>query len=150
MMLQHRQTNCSYICQAPKQRNMINQKVILFFIRLPIAMSFLGHGLVRLPKLNAFAAGMAEQFADTVLPHGFVLAFGYVLAIAEFVTGLWLLSGQWLNRALITGLSIITVLIFGSSLIENWNAVSVQLVHGIYLAGLLIFHTQTATDREKG
>lgn len=116
---------------------MNNQKYTALFVRLPIAMSFLGHGLVRLPKLNAFAAGMAEQFADTLLPTGLVIGFGYILVLAEFITGIWLISGLWLRQALITGLSIMTILIFGSSLIENWNAVSVQLVHSIYLSALL-------------
>ncbi len=112
-------------------------KFAAFFIRLPIAMSFLGHGLVRLPKLHAFANGMAEQFVDTPIPNGLVLGFGYLLVLAEFITGIWLISGRWLNQALITGLVIMTVLIFGSSLIENWNAVSVQLIHSIYLGALL-------------
>ncbi len=117
---------------------MVNPKFVAFFIRLPIALSFLGHGLVRMPKLQAFASGMAEQFAETLLPHGFVLAFGYVLVFAEFITGVWLISGRWFHQALVAGLCIMSALIFGSSLIENWNAVSVQLIHSLYLAGLLI------------
>ncbi|GGC35558.1 hypothetical protein GCM10011386_29630 [Parapedobacter defluvii] len=110
-----------------------------FFLRLPIAMSFLGHGLVRLPKLDGFASGMAEQFAATPLPYGLVVVFGYALAIAEFLIGVWLISGRWFNYALMAGLTTMTLLIFGSSLIENWNAVSIQLIHSMYLAGLLIY-----------
>lgn len=109
------------------------------FIRLPIAMSFLGHGLVRLPKMQAFATGMAESFSDTFLPQGLVLTFGYLLVFAEFIIGMWLLSGRWLNQALMAGLTVMTFLIFGSSLVENWDAVSVQLIHSMYLAGLLIW-----------
>ncbi len=127
---------------------MNNPKLTALFIRLPIAMSFLGHGLVRLPKLKTFASGMADQFADTLLPAGFVISFGYTLVFAEFITGIWLISGFWLRQALITGLAIMTILIFGSSLIENWNAVSVQLIHGIYLSGLLYAHHHT-TSMEK-
>lgn len=114
------------------------------FIRLPIALSFLGHGLVRLPKLHAFASGMADQFAETWLPHGVVLAFGYLLVFAELITGVWLITGVRFKPALMTGLSIMTLLIFGSSLIENWNAVSVQLIHSIYLAGLLLLASPSA------
>lgn len=122
---------------------MNKQQVTDFFLRLPVAMSFLGHGLVRLPKLAAFASGMAEQFASTPLPQGLVLGFGYLLVAAEFLIGVWLISGRWLNYALMAGLATMTVLIFGSALIENWNAVSVQLIHCIYLAGLLIYcHTR--------
>lgn len=122
---------------------MNGQRYTALFIRLPIAMSFLGHGLVRLPKIGAFAEGMSEQFADTLLPHGAVFVFGHLLVLAEFITGVWLISGIWLRQALITGLSTMTALIFGSSLLENWSAVSVQLIHSIYLAGLLHIHRTT-------
>jgi hypothetical protein len=109
-------------------------------IRLPLAISFLGHGLVRLPKLGAFASGLAQQFAGTWLPQNLVLAFGFVLVFAEFIVGIWLLSGRWLHQALIAGLAIMAALVFGSALIENWNAISAQLIHSVYLAGLLLLH----------
>ncbi|MFC3197473.1 DoxX family protein [Parapedobacter deserti] len=126
---------------------MTDQKIIAFVVRLPIAISFLGHGLVRLPKLHAFALNMAQQFADTPLPQGVVFAFGYILVFSEFITGVWLISGRWFSQALITGLVIMTLLIFGSSLIENWNAVSVQLIHSIYLGGLLLCYQYSAKPR---
>ena len=111
-----------------------------FFIRLPIAMSFLCHGLVRLPKLHVFASGMADQFSETFLPEPFVVFFAYLLVFAELIAGIWLFAGKWLSEALMTGLVIMASLVFGSGLIENWGAVSVQLIHSIYLAGLLLIH----------
>lgn len=107
-------------------------------------MSFLGHGLVRLPKLQTFAEEMSEQFADTLLPPGAVLLFAYLLVVAEFIIGVWLIVGLWFRQALIAGLITMTVLVFGSSLIENWGAVSVQLIHSIYLAGLLLIQRATS------
>jgi len=101
-------------------------------------MSFFCHGVARLPKLQTFANGMADQFAETPLPAPFVLIFAYLLVFAELITGIWLFSGKWFNQALMTGLAIMAALVFGSGLIENWSAVSVQLVHSIYLAGLLL------------
>lgn len=127
---------------------MNTQRITEFFLRLPIAMSFLGHGLIRLPKLEAFASGMADQFASTPLPNGLVLGFGYLLVIAEFLIGVWLISGRLFNYALMAGLATMTLLIFGSALIENWNAVSVQLIHCIYLAGLLVYCTARGLKRE--
>lgn len=117
---------------------MSTSQITAFFIRLPIAMSFLCHGLVRLPKLQAFADSMAEQFSETLLPTPVVLVFAYLLVFAELITGIWLLSGKWLNQALMVGLATMAMLVFGSGLIENWGAVSVQLIHSIYLAGLLL------------
>ena len=50
---------------------MDKQHITEFFLRLPIAISVLGHGLVLLPKLELFALRMAEQFASTLLLCGF-------------------------------------------------------------------------------
>ncbi len=69
------------------------KSVAYLLTRLPIGMSFLGHGLVRIPKISAFAEGMANNFADTVLPNFLVLAFGYVLPLLELLLGILLLGG---------------------------------------------------------
>jgi len=127
---------------------MNDQRITELVLRLPIAMSFLGHGLVRLPKLETFASGMAEQFAATPLPESLVLGFGYVLVVAEFLIGVWLLIGRWFTYGLMAGLLTMTVLIFGSSLIENWTAVSVQLIHAIYLGGLLTHYRMGLAKRQ--
>jgi len=119
---------------------MKNTGIFHFIVRLPIAMSFFGHGLVRIPKLQAFASGMAEAFAATWLPQPLVLAFSYFLAIAELLIGLWLMTGRRIQEALMAGQVLMTLLIFGSSLIENWNGISAQLVHSIYLVGLLLYY----------
>lgn len=36
-------------------------KTTYFFLRLPIALSIFGHGLVRLPKLQTFTEGMVKS-----------------------------------------------------------------------------------------
>ncbi|WP_246296990.1 DoxX family membrane protein [Flavobacterium inviolabile] len=62
-------------------------------LRLAIGASMFGHGLVRLPKLNAFSSWMTGNFENTLLPQIIVLPFSYVLPIAEFGIGLLLLLG---------------------------------------------------------
>jgi thiosulfate dehydrogenase [quinone] large subunit len=59
-----------------------------FLSRLPIGMSFFGHGLVRLPKLEAPSLWMAGLFSKTFLPESLVQAFGYVLPVLEFIVGI--------------------------------------------------------------
>lgn len=117
----------------------MDKKYSYFFLRLPIAMSMFGHGLVRLPKLGVFAEGMAEQFKDSVLPQFMVLPFGYVLPLIELSIGLLLIVGWQTRNVIFAGLLTMAVLIFGSSTIENWNAISVQLVHALYFGMLLYF-----------
>ncbi|WP_259066243.1 DoxX family protein [Mucilaginibacter sp. X4EP1] len=107
--------------------------------RLPLGMSFFGHGLIRLTKLDAFSHGMVGQFSKSLLPAALVLAFGYVLPFLEFITGLLLLLGWFTRFAIVLGVAIMLTLILGSSLIEQWNAVFTQLVYSAYLAVLFYF-----------
>ncbi len=107
--------------------------------RLPLGMSFFGHGLIRLTKLDAFSHGMVGQFSKSLLPAVIVLGFGYVLPFLEFIAGLLLLLGWFTRFAIVLGVAIMLTLILGSSLIEQWNAVFTQLVYGAYLAVLFYF-----------
>jgi len=107
--------------------------------RLPIGLSFLGHGLIRLTKLETFSKGMVEQFNGSLLPTKLVSAFGHVLPFLEFITGLLLLLGLFTRFAIILGAVVIMILIIGCSLIEQWNAIFTQLFYSAYLATLYYF-----------
>jgi len=112
---------------------MKNEEFTYFLARLPIGLSFFGHGAVRLPKLEAFSHWMAGLFAKTFLPQSLVQAFGYVLPIFELITGILILIGLFTRGGILLGLILILILIFGSSLIENWENVFIQVVYGAYL-----------------
>jgi thiosulfate dehydrogenase [quinone] large subunit len=107
--------------------------------RLPMGMSFLGHGFIRLTKLAAFNREMVGQFSKTFLPGQFVSAFSYVLPFLEFITGLLLLFGLFTRFSIVLGVILILFLIAGSSIIEQWNAVFIQIIYGGYLAVLFYF-----------
>ncbi len=113
-------------------------KTTFFFLRLPIAVSLLGHGLVRLPKLPA-TDWLVTTMEKSVIPEFLIVQFGYFLPIAEFLIGLSLLIGFRMKYSLFAGLALMSVLIFGSSSIENWIAIESQLLHSFYLFGLVWF-----------
>jgi len=114
-------------------------KTTFFFLKLPIAVSLLGHGLVRLPKLPAFTDWLVTTMEKSVIPEFLIVPFGYVLPIAEFLIGLSLLIGFRMKYSLFAGLALMSILIFGSSSIENWSAIESQLLHSLYLVGLVWF-----------
>lgn len=114
-------------------------KVTYTLARLPIALSFLGHGLVRLPKLSQFSQGMVNGFEETMLPLFIVKPFSLVLPFVELLLGITLLMGLKMKISSITGVILICILIFGSAFQENWSAISIQMFYGIYLAGLYYF-----------
>lgn len=106
-------------------------------LRLAIGASMLGHGLVRLPKLQAFSSWMTGTFANSMLPGMLVKPFSMALPIAEFLIGLLLLAGLWTKAALIGGGLVMILLILGTTLIENWEAIPGQLIHAAFFAVLL-------------
>lgn len=118
---------------------MDKNKISFFFLRLPIAVSLLGHGLVRLPKLAAFSAWMLDTMEKSFLPQGLILPFSFALPILEFIIGIALLFRAGIQYSIYAGLLLMTVLIFGSCSIENWAAIEAQLLHAIYLFGLLLY-----------
>jgi len=107
--------------------------------RLPMGLSFFGHGLIRITKLSEFSDGMVKQFSKSFLPEGFISAFGHVLPFLEFITGLLLLLGLFTRFAVVLGAAIILALIFGSSIIEQWQGVFTQLFYSAYLAVLFYY-----------
>jgi len=124
----------------PKKENMKDFKTTYFFLRLPIAISLLGHGLVRFPKLEIFSNWMVTSMEKSVIPSFMIIPFSYFLPIAEFLIGLLLLIGFQTKYTIYSGLVLMSILILGSASIENWSAIEAQLLHSVYLGGLLWFY----------
>ncbi|GGI23001.1 MauE/DoxX family redox-associated membrane protein [Pedobacter mendelii] len=104
---------------------------------LAIGLSFFGHGLVRLPKLQGFSNWMMGQFSKSLLPDFLVLPFSYALPILEFAAGLLILIGLFTKQGLLLAGIISLALIFGTTMIENWEALPSQLIHVAFLSLLL-------------
>src|SRR5690606_12269788 len=90
--------------------------------RIGLGINIALHGLVRWPILDSFASGMQKQFADSILPPALVRASAYGIVTVETVAGLLLLFGLFLRPALLAGSGLMFALLFGSCLIQNWNA----------------------------
>jgi hypothetical protein len=71
---------CGYLSSVNPQ----NHKALAYgTFRFALGVVELMHGLVRLPMLAGFAAGMAKQFEGTILPGWFVYSFGCVLPFSK-------------------------------------------------------------------
>ncbi|SHM78356.1 thiosulfate dehydrogenase [quinone] large subunit [Chitinophaga jiangningensis] len=117
---------------------------VYLLLRLAVAASMFGHGLVRLPKLNGFSSWMVGSFEKSMLPSAMVVPFSYILPIAEFIVGLLLLLGLFTKPALIAGALVMTALIFGSCMVENWDWIPSQLIHVAFFAALLQYISSNA------
>lgn len=118
---------------------MINHSLTFVLLRLAVGMSMFGHGLVRIVKLPKFSAWMIGQFEKSILPEALVTPFSYLLPIIEFGIGVLLLIGLFTKQALIIGGITMALLIFGSSMIEEWGAIPSQMIHTFFFAILLSY-----------
>lgn len=127
-------------------------KTSYLLLRLGVAISMFGHGLVRMPKLAGFSAWMTKSFEHSMLPEILVKPFSYLLPFAELITGLLLLIGLFTKQALIAASLVMIVLVFGCTMTENWEAISSQLLHLAFFAVLLHFagSNSYAVDKAAG
>lgn len=121
-------------------------KTAFFFLRLPIAVSLLGHGSVRIPKLHTFSEWMVTTMEKSMIPKLVIVPFGYVLPIFEAILGILLLINFKTKYTLYSALVLMSILIFGSCSIENWSAIEAQLLHSFYLFGLFWFYEKFKTE----
>jgi thiosulfate dehydrogenase [quinone] large subunit len=80
---------------------------------------------------------MVKQFGTTFLPGPLVYMTGWGIAIGEAVIGTLLLLGLLCRPALVIGTLLMLLLIFGSTLIQQWEIVSVQMIVVAFYTGLL-------------
>lgn len=113
------------------------QQTAFALLRITMGINFLGHGLVRFSKLNGFRDWMVTSFKDSLIPSFAVSIWGTVLPFVEFGIGLLLILGLFTYRASITGAIVIIFLLFGSTLIENWDWAGMQMIYGLFFYFLI-------------
>jgi thiosulfate dehydrogenase (quinone) large subunit len=113
----------------PRNRDITRAYVLL---RVTLGLNICLHGVVRWSKgLHSFAESLVPMLANTPLPPWSVYDFGCVLPILEAVVGAAVLFGLQTRRALLAGSILMLVLMFGSSLREDWPTVGIQLTYAV-------------------
>jgi len=69
-------------------------------------------------------------------------AFAWVLPPVETTLGLLLLFGLFTRFALITGALVLTALVFGTNLAQDWNVAGLQLIYAFLYYYLLVHREQ--------
>ncbi len=116
---------------------MTNNQLAQLVIRIGLGINMLMHGLVRLPKLTTFVTKTEAGFASTILPTLLTRAFLYALPFVELTIGiLILLGGQLTKWGYFAGGLVISALLFGTTLKEDWSGAGLQMTYVIafYLA----------------
>ncbi|MGC8550288.1 MAG: MauE/DoxX family redox-associated membrane protein [Acidobacteriaceae bacterium] len=98
------------------------------------------HGITRLwAGASIFAQHLVQQLTHSPLPEILIRSFGYALPWLEAGIGILILLGLATRPALIAGASLMVVLTFGSSFLQDWNVMGLQLIYAVVYFLLLIF-----------
>jgi thiosulfate dehydrogenase (quinone) large subunit len=108
------------------------------FVRLALGLNIAMHGYTRLPNINGFASALVKQFAKTILPAQLIYVTAYGIAIGEALIGTCLFFGVLLRPVLVLGTLLMLLLLFGSTLIQQWEIASVQMIYVAFYVGLLV------------
>jgi thiosulfate dehydrogenase (quinone) large subunit len=118
---------------------MMDRRIAYLLMRLAVGFSLLGHGLVRIPKLAGFHAHLTSDFTHSILPKTLVSVTGYALPFVEVCIGAMLVVGLLTKLGLIAGVLGMTILVFGSTTIEDYSVIGEQLIHAAILVALIVF-----------
>lgn len=115
-------------------------KILAYLLlRIALGINMLMHGIVRLPNMDAFVEGVSKGFEDTWLPQSLVTGFAYFLPYAEGLIGMLILAGAWTRWALFSGGILMSMLIFGKTLQQEWATVGTQMVYVLSFFFALFF-----------
>jgi thiosulfate dehydrogenase (quinone) large subunit len=119
-------------------RDIRDQRAAYALLRIILGANIALHGIGRLMMgSSVFSSKLVSQFANSPLPSPLVWVFGMSLPWVETLFGLLLLLGLRTRAALVGGSAVLLLLTFGSALIQDWQAASVQLLYAAVYAALL-------------
>ena len=112
---------------SSKILGLTNQELGFLMARVGLGANLFFHGLVRLPKLTGFVAGMQAKFAESMLPSFMVTSTAYAIPIVELLLGLAILLGVGTRWALLGTTIQMMVLTSGCCFVEDWGPINSQM-----------------------
>ncbi len=129
--------------------NLSNKTLAIHLFRISFGINYFFHGIVRIPNLDKFVAGMQSTFQDTLLPGFLVTPLAYAIPFAEIIIGLLLLLNKFTRETLIATIILMNILVIGSSFAQKWDLVGLQSTYIGFLFLLLYFMNDNQTTIQK-
>ena len=103
------------------------------FLRIVLGVNFFNHGFTRMGNIPGFAQSMVDMFNNTFVPEILVRVPAMAVPIVELIGGALVTLGLATQAALITLFGLMIVLMYGVTLIQNWDAAGSQLIYCLVL-----------------
>ena len=104
-----------------------NKELGFLMARVGLGANLFFHGLVRLPKLQGFVAGMEAKFAESMLPGFLVTPTAYAIPVVELLLGIAIVLGIGTRWALLATTVQMMILTSGCCFVEDWGPINSQM-----------------------
>ena len=106
-------------------------------LRIIVGINYFNHGFTRLGNIPGFAEAMVGAMDGTWMPDPLVRITAFLVSPVELVVGLLLILGLFTRASLIATFVLMAILMYGVTIVQNWDAASSQLIYNIVLFILL-------------
>lgn len=106
-------------------------------LRIIMGINYFNHGFTRIGNIPGFMDSMVAAMEGAWIPEFLVRINAALVPPAELVIGLLLILGLFTRGALIAGLLLMAMLMYGVTVVQNWDAATSQLIYDVILFILL-------------
>ena len=109
-------------------------------LRIVVGINYFNHGATRIFNIPGFMDAMVNTMEPSWIPEFLVRINAALVPIVELIVGALMIIGFWTRSALIACFILMAILMYGITIIQNWDGASSQLIYNfvlfILLAGL--------------
>ncbi|MBF2037045.1 MAG: DoxX family protein [Leptolyngbyaceae cyanobacterium T60_A2020_046] len=106
-------------------------------LRLIMGINYFNHGFVRIGNIPGFMDAMVGAMDGAWMPEFLVPINAALVPPVELIAGALLIVGLFTRGALIATLILMAILMYGVTIVQNWDTASSQLIYNIVLFILL-------------
>ncbi|VEP12052.1 conserved membrane hypothetical protein [Hyella patelloides LEGE 07179] len=106
-------------------------------LRIVVGINYFNHGLTRIFNIPSFMDSMVTTMQDSWIPEFLVRINAGLVPPVELIVGVLITIGLFTRSALIACFILMAVLMYGVTIIQNWDTAGDQLIYNIVLFILL-------------
>ncbi len=106
-------------------------------LRVIVGINYFNHGVTRMGNIPGFADAMVGAMDGAWMPEPLVRLTAFLVPPVELIAGLFLILGLFTRPTLIVLFGLMAILMYGVTIVQNWDAASSQLIYNLVLFILL-------------
>lgn len=106
-------------------------------LRIVVGINYFNHGATRIFNIPGFMDSMVSTMESSWIPEFMVRINAALVPPVELIVGILITIGWMTRGALIACFILMAVLMYGITIIQNWDGASSQLIYNIVLFILL-------------